>query len=172
VIHHDGDSGESPAAMAARLAYRATVAAVSSELACFGTPRSPYRHRPGAYGVTVDGDDVLVIVGRLGLYLPGGGVHRDEELPAALEREFAEETGLTLDSADMFWIADQWVDTDQGAVRKRCHFYRVLVGASNELAAGARWVPGGHAMAEFAEAASSEALRRTLEAFGRPGRWR
>ena len=55
----------------------------------------PYRHRDGAYCVLFDKANRIAAVEVSGyLLLPGGGIESGEDPLTALEREFAEETGL------------------------------------------------------------------------------
>lgn len=54
----------------------------------------PYRDRPGAYGILVGQDGVLLLVEQDGeLQLPGGGIDPGESPTQALHREVREETG-------------------------------------------------------------------------------
>ena len=65
----------------------------------YGEPVNPamrYRHRPGAYGILLRGDEVL-LTWQAGIHnefqLPGGGIDPGEQPIAALHREVFEETG-------------------------------------------------------------------------------
>lgn len=57
-------------------------------------PGKPYRDRPGAYGILVGSDGMLLLVEQEGeLQLPGGGIDPGESPLQALHREVREETG-------------------------------------------------------------------------------
>lgn len=57
-------------------------------------PGKPYRDRPGAYGILVGADGMLLLVEQDGeLQLPGGGIDPGESPIQALHREVREETG-------------------------------------------------------------------------------
>ena len=79
-------------------------------------PGLVYVERTVVYGICARGEDRIALA-RIGKQtpfeydLPGGGVEADEDEAAALMREFAEETGLTvwpdrvLGRAGQFWLA-------------------------------------------------------------------
>lgn len=78
-------------------------------------PGLTYLERTSAYGICPRGEANIAIaqIGKAAPYefdLPGGGVESDEDEAAALMREFAEETGLTvwpnrvLGRAGQYWI--------------------------------------------------------------------
>ncbi len=58
-----------------------------------------YQDRPGAYGIVLDGMDMLLVaeqhpaIGTLEVQLPGGGIDPGESPLQALHREIMEETG-------------------------------------------------------------------------------
>ena len=57
-------------------------------------PGKPYRDRPGAYGILVGSDGMLLLVEQDGeLQIPGGGIDPGESPLQALHREAREETG-------------------------------------------------------------------------------
>ena len=57
-------------------------------------PGQLYRDRPGAYGILVGSDGMLLLVDQEGeLQLPGGGIDPGEGAVHALHREVIEETG-------------------------------------------------------------------------------
>ncbi len=61
-----------------------------------------YRDRPGAYGVIVEGDAMLLVgelnpkIGHLDVQMPGGGIDAGESPTQALHREVMEETGYRI----------------------------------------------------------------------------
>lgn len=60
--------------------------------------------RIGAYGVVIESDKILLVTQVSGFYkgkfdLPGGGIEFGESIEEALRREFAEEVGMTFESA-------------------------------------------------------------------------
>ena len=95
--------------------------------------------RPGAYGVTfetargssgvLDGAARLLVVrGRRGWFLPGGGLERGESPEEGLRREFAEEVGLPLEVGELIGEAGQFVSTaSEGVILKEERFYRVVL---------------------------------------------
>jgi ADP-ribose pyrophosphatase YjhB (NUDIX family) len=71
-------------------------------------PADQERQRIAAYGVVRDDDDRLLLARAAPLltlrgrwFLPGGGVQHGESPPESLEREIAEESGLTIVSGPL-----------------------------------------------------------------------
>jgi 8-oxo-dGTP diphosphatase len=99
-------------------------------------PGLVYVERPVVHGICARGEDRIALarIGRQAPYeydLPGGGVEADEDEAAALMREFAEETGLTvwpdrlLGRAGQFWLAAGEPRNNLGA------FYEVELSADD-----------------------------------------
>ena len=66
-------------------------------------PGKPYRDRPGAYGILVGSDGMLLLVEQDGeLQLPGGGIDPGESPLQALHREVREETGWRIADPSRF----------------------------------------------------------------------
>ncbi|HEY1425900.1 MAG TPA: NUDIX domain-containing protein [Caulobacteraceae bacterium] len=108
----------------------------------FGDPHPAliYRDRPAAFGVLErDGLVALVAVEKPGhaawLDLPGGALDPGEDAPAALVREFGEETGLCVAPGEVLGEADQFfINTDGEAYNNRqTIFVARLVSEAPEL---------------------------------------
>ncbi len=131
----------------------------------FGEPQHHCRVRPGAYGIALSGDRLLVVRGPSGRWhLPGGGLNDAETPQDALGREILEETGHRLVRATPLAVAEQYliVENDE-AIMKRCHFFTVDV--VRELTGGAdqfSWEPVTAALSEMAEDASAWAVRTVV----------
>jgi 8-oxo-dGTP diphosphatase len=95
-------------------------------------PGRGYRDRPAAFGVLArDGRVALVTIEKPGLRawidLPGGAVDPGEDDPAALVREFGEETGLAVAPGRLLGRADQYfINTDGAAFDNRQAIFEAL----------------------------------------------
>ncbi|BBX38702.1 NUDIX domain-containing protein [Mycobacterium simiae] len=96
-------------------------------------PAAQLVDRTSVYGVAFRDDEVLLTKQAAGedLWdLPGGGVDDGESLVAALQRELAEETGLSLTSAPrpICQFEEHFFERNRGeAWRSRRHFYAIEV---------------------------------------------
>jgi ADP-ribose pyrophosphatase YjhB (NUDIX family) len=86
-------------------------------------PSSQLRFRPSAYGVLIEGDNVLLNPQWDGFDLPGGGVDLGETVEAGLIREFKEETGLDVDKDKLLHVQDDFFTS---SIRSDLHFHSLL----------------------------------------------
>lgn len=92
-----------------------------------------YADRPCAYGVARRDDGRIALVrvvkdDALWWDLPGGAIDPGEDEPAALVREFLEETGLSIRPVRVIARADQYmVKTDGQRVNNLSGFYEVSI---------------------------------------------
>ncbi len=88
-------------------------------------PRLRYRDRPGAYGVLLLGDDVLLARQNDDLLLPGGGIDPGETPLRALHREVREETGWRICAARRLGVfaRHDWIVPEGYFARKVQHVY-------------------------------------------------
>lgn len=98
-------------------------------------PGLTYVERLTTYGLCPRGDTIaLVRIGKKAPYeydLPGGGVEADEDEAAALMREFAEETGLTIWPSRVIGRAGQyWVNKTEPR-NSLATFYEVELSADD-----------------------------------------
>lgn len=135
----------------------------------FGKPppdRSP-QDRPGAYGVALAEQRLLVVEFERRLYLPGGALAEGELPEEALRREVVEETGHEVTRAVPLAQAKQYVHARDGYFNKTCAFFAIEVGprVRNYYTPGhsPEWVPLDDALPAFAEEASMWAVQRYLE---------
>jgi len=93
-----------------------------------------YSERVGSYGIALQGDNVLIEIGKLGYFLPGGGIDEGESSEAALQREFIEETGYLLRSWTFLGSAAEYRDVPEINFhqRKVGDFYLVELGEKGE----------------------------------------
>ncbi len=140
----------------------------------FGEPVRPdrtYTTRPGAYGVILDGGDLLVTEQaepERELQLPGGGVDPGEGAVRALHRECLEETGWRISVSRRLGAFQRYVympEYDLWA-RKVCHVYlcrpTLRRGPPSEPGHRALWMPLDTARAML----SNEGERRFLDRIG------
>ncbi len=71
-----------------------------------------YTKRTGAYGLVVEDGKIALIKVPQGYFLPGGGVEEGEIPEQALEREFLEELGWTIQITDRIGQAQQFYYSD------------------------------------------------------------
>ncbi len=82
-----------------------------------------YVLRPGVYGIAFDALlRVALVKVPFGYHLPGGGIEAEEDHESCLRRELLEETGYTIDIAQMITISHQY------AYSERSMNYYELVG--------------------------------------------
>lgn len=109
----------------------------------FGTREEgvEYPERPGAYGVAIRDDEILIEKACLGWFLPGGGVEPDETVEEALVREVFEESGYSLRSWRPISSVIEWRNGPEKGFRQKkiCHFFIVELGEQGEPA-----YPDGH----------------------------
>ena len=93
-----------------------------------------YMERVGSYGIAIRDGSVLIEKARLGYFLPGGGVEKDETLENTLVREFLEETGYELASYKSLVKAVEYVavPTKSLYLKKINHFYIVETGSKTK----------------------------------------
>jgi len=107
--------------------------------------------RPAVSAIILDGGTILLVKRghepNLGLWsLPGGGIELGEAASEALVREVLEETGLTVEPADIVGVRDV-IGREDGEVTFHyviiCFSARVISGslAAGSDAAEVRWVP-------------------------------
>jgi len=116
--------------------------------------------RPGAYGIIILGDRVLIVATPAGLYLPGGGIGPGEAAEAALRREVCEETGYEVVTTVALGAARQYVGS---GINKIETFFLVSIAGKivqNESDHRPLWLAVDEAIAGMAEEAQGWALRR------------
>jgi 8-oxo-dGTP pyrophosphatase MutT (NUDIX family) len=113
------------------------------------------RQRVAVYGICEDGAGCILLVRAAAhltvagqWFLPGGGIDHGEDLVDALHREFAEETGLSIEVGDLVDVQSDLFDLPDGAsmhtvriiyrIRSHRGVLRDEVGGSSDTA---RWVP-------------------------------
>jgi 8-oxo-dGTP diphosphatase len=127
----------------------------------FGVPTSGVTptERPGAYAIVIRDDRVLIVPTPAGLYLPGGGIERDESAEATLLREVREETGYDVVTAIKLGTARQYV---RSGINKIETFYAVTVSGSARQGESDHvpcWLPVTEAISGMAEEAQAWAIR-------------
>jgi 8-oxo-dGTP diphosphatase len=87
--------------------------------------------RVSVYAVVIRGGEVLLVKGKTSgkYWFPGGGVDPGEEFQSALRRELSEETGVTIEIADLLHFQDEFFyhDVWQKAFHSLRFYYRCSV---------------------------------------------
>ncbi|HEY7046117.1 MAG TPA: NUDIX domain-containing protein [Jatrophihabitantaceae bacterium] len=138
------------------------------------TDAAPQRSRVSAYGVATDQGRLLVVrlaesspIFEPGLWhLPGGGIDPGEQPAEALAREFAEETGLTVQTAELMdarSYAAQRLDINWQLIAL---FYRVGLESADGIVSevegttdAATWLPLADLHDEALSPAARDAVR-------------
>lgn len=71
-------------------------------------PAEELTFRPSVYGVLIDGEKVLLHGYMDGYDFPGGGLNKGEGLKEGLQREFFEETGVTIDVGKLLYVTQDF----------------------------------------------------------------
>lgn len=136
-------------------------------------PGLTYLERISVHGICSRGEAQVALarIGKKAPYeydLPGGGVEADEDEPAALMREFQEETGLTIWPSRMLGRAGQfWLN--RGEPRNALAvFYEVELsasdGAPSEPDHALAWMHPGEALTKLRHEAHAWAILHWLRA--------
>ncbi|MGO8873245.1 MAG: NUDIX hydrolase [Acidimicrobiales bacterium] len=127
----------------------------TARAAAAGSGQRAERQRVGVYGICEDAAGRILLVRAAShltvarqWFLPGGGIDHGEEPVGALQREFAEETGLTVEAGDLLGVHSDVFGLPDGAslhtiriiygIRSHRGTLRDEVGGSSDAAA---WVP-------------------------------
>lgn len=135
----------------------------------FGAPLPGHtpQDRPGAYGVALSEERLLVVEFQRRLYLPGGPLQAGEVPEEALRREVLAETGHEVVRGVPLAQAMQYVSSSDGYLNKICSFFAVEVGPKvrNYYSPGhsPEWVPFDDAVSAIVEEASVWAVQRYLD---------
>ena len=71
-------------------------------------PADKLTFRPSVYGVLLQNDRVLLHGYMDGFDFPGGGLNPGESLKEGLQREFLEETGITVDVGKLLYVTQDF----------------------------------------------------------------
>jgi 8-oxo-dGTP diphosphatase len=133
-------------------------------------PRRRYRERHGAYGVILEGSDVLVTweEGEREFQLPGGGLDPGEGALRALQRECLEETGWRVRVVRRLGAFQRYtyMPSYDSWAHKVCHVYLARpvrrVGVPTEAGHTALWMPAATALAKLSIDGDRAFLARAL----------
>lgn len=141
----------------------------------FGEPRKQgvfYRQRPGAYGVILQGQDLLLTVQNAEvpeLQLPGGGIDPGETPTRALHREVFEETGHHITGLRRIGAYQRFTYMPEYALwaRKICHIYlcypTLRIGDPTEPEHTAVWMPAVDAVAQLSNSGDRHFTKQMLK---------
>ena len=97
-----------------------------TQIPTFGKPVPGARSREGSYALIFDpAGRLLVVLGRRGLFLPGGGVDPGETPEQALARELQEECALAIGRQEWLGEALQHFVVDGEPIRMVARFWRI-----------------------------------------------
>nr|WP_325248905.1 NUDIX hydrolase [Amylibacter sp.] len=141
----------------------------------FGEPRKQgvfYRQRPGAYGVILQGQDLLLTVQNAEvpeLQLPGGGIDPGETPTRALHREVFEETGHHITGLRRIGAYQRFTYMPEYALwaRKICHIYlcypTLRIGDPTEPEHTAVWMPVVDAVGQLSNSGDRHFTKQMLK---------
>ena len=85
-----------------------------------------YSERVAVYGVAINDGRVATVKTKVGYFLPGGGIEKDENHRECLKREFIEEIGYKIEIGRYIGNASLYHKTKTGEYKKGIgHFYIV-----------------------------------------------
>nr|WP_323777968.1 NUDIX hydrolase [Amylibacter sp.] len=142
----------------------------------FGEPRKKgvlYRQRPGAYGVILQGQDLLLTLQNAEvpeLQLPGGGMDPGETPTRALHREVFEETGYHITGLRRIGAYQRYTYMPEYSLwaRKICHIYlchpTLRIGDPTEPEHTAIWMPAVDAIQHLSNSGDRHFTEQLLRA--------
>ncbi|PSR31422.1 MAG: NUDIX hydrolase [Sulfobacillus benefaciens] len=94
-------------------------------------PPQEVRFRPGAYGLLIQDDKILLSLSKFTEKwdLPGGGTEPWESLESGLVREFFEETGLTVQIKTMIGMRESFITFFRYPFHSLRFYYQVQTGS-------------------------------------------
>jgi len=127
-----------------------------------------YQDRPGAYGITIKNELVLIVNTPRGYFLPGGGLDENEEPEIALAREYLEELGIKIKPLKKIGMAAQYCRTAVENIyfKKIGHFYLVdhidKIPQASEADHSPEWVTAQFAIKNLRQEFQSWAIEEVL----------
>ena len=133
-------------------------------------PGVTYVKRQGAYGILFNEKTQLAIVQTpMGLFLPGGGVETGESIESGLHREFLEEIGYQVLTAELYAEASQfhWSEFYRQHFKKVGSFFKVdampIPGAINQKDHKLIWLASADASRLLSQEFQRWAVLQTLK---------